>query len=168
MLSSKVCECDSKILLNTPECIDDSKSVLKDIMESFKKLLTEEEILREVPEIKNKLKDLKLGDNIVSKSGTQRIVEKNDNNMLTLKVIKSNVYNESFSLKYLLDNISRLRISGDYSIDYENGKIYLATPSFGQDSFGSVSYRHNSIIARNKNIIAVTEASRKNKESDSV
>tara|TARA_B100001094_G_scaffold91497_2_gene87487 strand:- start:12662 stop:22402 length:9741 start_codon:yes stop_codon:yes gene_type:complete len=72
------------------------------------------------------------------------------------------------SYEGFLDNISRLRISGDYSIDYENGKIYLATSGVEQDDFGSVSYRHNSIIARNKNIIAITEASRKTKESDSV
>ena len=65
-------------------------------------------------------------------------------------------------------NVSRLRRSGEYCIDYENGKIYLATDSFNVDDFGLVSYRHNSAITRNKNIISVTEASRKINESNSV
>ena len=87
------------------------------------------------------------------------------------KRVSSNSFNSTVNYSDydgFLDNISRLRISGDYSVDYENGKIYLATQSFSQDEFGSVSYRYNSIIVRNKNIIAVTEASRKLKESDAV
>jgi len=67
-----------------------------------------------------------------------------------------------------LDNVSRLRISGDYAIDYENGKIYLATDDFDIDSFGLVSYKHNSAVTRNKNVLAVTEASKKISESNSV
>ena len=66
------------------------------------------------------------------------------------------------------ENISRLRLSGDYCVDYENGKIYVATNNFNINNFGLVSYGHNSAITSNKNIIAVTEASRKKSGANSV
>jgi len=67
-----------------------------------------------------------------------------------------------------IDNISRLRISGDYSVDYENGRVYVATNNFNVEGFGVITYRYNSALTRSKNVIAVTEASRKINESNSV
>ena len=67
-----------------------------------------------------------------------------------------------------LANISRLRKPGDYSVDYDNGKIYLAV-STGQDyESGSIDYKFNSSLTRNSNIIAVSQASKLLAPNDTV
>ncbi len=62
-------------------------------------------------------------------------------------------------------NLSRLRSSGDYSIDYNNGVVYLA--SSYKNYFGLIFYNHASHAAQNKNIIAVSNISKKISGSDS-
>jgi len=66
------------------------------------------------------------------------------------------------------ENLSRLRRVGDYCIDYKHGQVYLAT-SYDQDyELGSVDYRYGSITTFNRNIIGITEASKKLISSDSL
>jgi len=66
------------------------------------------------------------------------------------------------------ENLSRLRRVGDYCIDYKHGQVYLAA-SYDQDyELGYINYRHGSIVTFNKNIIGVTEASKKLVSSDAL
>lgn len=59
-----------------------------------------------------------------------------------------------------VENISRLRRPGDYCIDYDNGKVYLAVTKNQAYEAGSVSYKFNSSLTKNSNIIAVPQASK--------
>ena len=74
-------------------------------------------------------------------------------------------YADSSNLK---ENLKRLNAAGDYSVDYKFGKIYVATNEYKNEDFGTVSYKHNKILTNNKNVISVTEASRKINEAGTV
>jgi|14_taG_2_1085336.scaffolds.fasta_scaffold00384_2 hypothetical protein len=67
-----------------------------------------------------------------------------------------------------VENVSRLRKPGDYCIDYDHGKVYLAVSKEQEYEAGFVSYRHGSSISRNPNIIAVSRASKQILPSNSV
>lgn len=65
-------------------------------------------------------------------------------------------------------NLSKLRVFGDFIIDYQFGQIYLALESSDVVDFGTISYLYNKSLTSNKNIIAVTEVSRKNSSYDDI
>jgi len=67
-----------------------------------------------------------------------------------------------------VENISRLRKRGDYCIDYDNGKVYLAVAKDQAYEAGVVGYKYNSSLTNNANIIAVPQASKQLLPSDTV
>lgn len=58
-------------------------------------------------------------------------------------------------------NLSRIRSFGDYTVDYQNGVIYLSVNSNSEFSGGLSAYSTGSILANYKNIISVNNAYRK-------
>ena len=65
-------------------------------------------------------------------------------------------------------NISKLRKSGDFLVDYKFGEIYVGLSDFDTIEFGSISYLYNKLDTLNKNIIAVTEVVKKALSSDDI
>ena len=51
-------------------------------------------------------------------------------------------------------NISRLRSTGDYSIDYINGVVYMAAAEEKSYSCGDINYSHSRHVSNNKNVIS--------------
>lgn len=52
-------------------------------------------------------------------------------------------------------NINRLTVVGDYSIDYNNGIVYVAVSSTQSTDLGDISYECNKIETKNKHILDV-------------
>lgn len=65
----------------------------------------------------------------------------------------------------LLDNLSRLRIPGDYTIDHENGTVYLAVTKTQDYDLGKVYYSWANVVTSNNNIITVNGISKKKNPS---
>lgn len=65
-------------------------------------------------------------------------------------------------------NISNIRKSGDFLIDYKFGEIYVGLSDFDTIEFGSISYLYSKLDTLNKNIIAVTEVAKKALSSDDI
>lgn len=63
-------------------------------------------------------------------------------------------------------NLSRLRVAGNYCVDYKNGVIYVAVNDTTSLNGGLSSYGTSSTLAQNKNVIAVNKAYREIANSD--
>lgn len=63
-------------------------------------------------------------------------------------------------------NIDRLEQVGDYTIDYLNGIVYLAVSSAQDTNLGDISYRHDTIVTRNSNILLVNNIYRSQSVSE--
>lgn len=63
-------------------------------------------------------------------------------------------------------NLSRLRIAGDYCVDYKNGVIYVAVNDTTSFNGGLIAYGTSSTMVQSKNIIAVNKAYRELTSSD--
>ena len=66
-------------------------------------------------------------------------------------------YLKSINSGNIRENLMKIRRVGDYGVDYKNGVVYLAIKNSQEDSFGTVSYRHNHINPQNSNIISVND-----------
>lgn len=56
-------------------------------------------------------------------------------------------------LQSLSTNLAKLSIAGDYIVDYENGVVYLKTPT-STTEYGQVSYSHGSILTNRPNVMS--------------
>jgi len=65
-------------------------------------------------------------------------------------------------------NLSRLRKVGDYSVDYNNGIVYLSVSRFKDINLGSISYFNRDIDTRHKNIITASGVSKKRNGSNDI
>lgn len=66
------------------------------------------------------------------------------------------------------ENLSRLRKVGDYSVDYQNGVIYIAIAKDQNIDIGNASYHYGDIDTLNKNILTSSGAFKKKNSSDSL
>lgn len=70
------------------------------------------------------------------------------------------------STDILYGNLSKIRAAGDYSVDYQNGVVYLGV-NYGQAYFaGEVSYAHGEHSTQNYNIISADFISKRKKISE--
>lgn len=70
------------------------------------------------------------------------------------------------STNILYGNLSKIRASGDYSVDYQNGVIYLGVNPTQSYFVGEASYTHGEHSAQNYNIISADFISKRNKISE--
>jgi len=90
------------------------------------------------------------------------------NNELTVSSSGSQTYVISSDQAGTLNtNLSRLRKFGDYSVDYQNGVIYLSVNSNSSFNGGLVAYLNSIGLAKNNNVISVINAYKTLNNSDS-
>jgi hypothetical protein len=63
----------------------------------------------------------------------------------------------SLSSDKIFQNIQRLRKVGDYGVDYENGILYLASPSSEPENYGYIDYEHKVIDNTLFNVLTVND-----------
>ena len=69
---------------------------------------------------------------------------------------------DSNGLDKFYKNTSRLRKYGDYSVDYNNGVVYLVVNPDDSYSCGEINYSHSKHETKNKNVLSANVVSKRN------